>query len=385
MTVGGVAGCTALIVCGFAINDSIDTIGVKQYGGITRYDLLVVAGDGDEDAMRTRVADDGRVDATLDLRLDSGEMTVDGAGETVQLMIVPDGSTDALGDMIDLRDAADGSRFGRSGGDALTLGDDGAIVAQSAANALGVEAGDTIRLRDSSMRTADVTVAAVSRNLIGSDVYLSETLYRDAFGVAEAVTCNAMLAMLADDGSSGDADSAADDTAAGDVAADAAIAYAEDLARDPSVTAVSSTDRLRRGFRFELMSAVVALIVGLAGSLALVVLFTLSNTNVSERVREMATLKVLGFYDREVHTYVNKEMLILTGMGVAVGLPLGRWVGGLLTAALNMPGIYFEVEVRWTSYLIAAAVTMAFALLVHLFTNPVLDRIDPVSSLKSVE
>ena len=381
MTVGGVAGCTALIVCGFAINDSIDTIGAKQYGGITRYDLLVVAGDGEEDAMRTRVADDGRVDATLDLRVDSGEMTVDGAGETVQLMIVPDGSTDALGDMIDLRDAADGSRFGRSGGgDALTLGDDGAIVAQSAANALGVEAGDTIRLRDSSMRTADVTVAAVSRNLIGSDVYLSETLYRDAFGVADAVTWNAMLATLADDGSSGDADAAS-----GDAAADAAIAYAEDLARDPSVTAVSSSDRLRRGFRFELMSAVVALIVGLAGSLALVVLFTLSNTNVSERVREMATLKVLGFYDREVHTYVNKEMLILTGMGVAVGLPLGRWVGGLLTAALNMPGIYFEVEVRWSSYLIAAAVTFAFALLVHLFTNPVLDRIDPVSSLKSVE
>ncbi|RSX58472.1 ABC transporter permease [Bifidobacterium samirii] len=382
MTVGGVAGCTALIVCGFAINDSVDTIGAKQYDEITRYDLLVVAGDGSGDAMRERVADDGRVDATLDLRIDSGEMTVDGAGETVQLLIVPDGSEDALNDMIDLRDAAGRSgrsgwlgRLGRSGGgDVLTLGDDGAIVAQSAANALGVEAGDTIRLRDSAMRTADVTVAAVSRNLIGSDVYLSETLYRDAFDVTAPLDENAMLATM------GDADDADDEAAA-----DARIAYAQELSHDPAVLTVSSTDRLQRGFQFELMSAVVALIVGLAGSLALVVLFTLSNTNVSERVREMATLKVLGFYDREVHTYVNKEMLILTGMGVAVGLPLGRWIGGLLTAALNMPGIYFEVDVRWTSYLIAAGATVAFALLVHLFTNPVLDRIDPVSSLKSVE
>lgn len=102
------------------------------------------------------------------------------------------------------------------------------------------------------------------------------------------------------------------------------------------------------------------------------VLFTLANTNVSERIREMATLKVLGFYDREVHNYVNREMMILTGMGVVVGLPLGRWIGGLLTAALNMPSLYFEVEVHWYSYAIAVVATLAFALLVQLFTNPVL-------------
>ena len=128
-----------------------------------------------------------------------------------------------------------------------------------------------------------------------------------------------------------------------------------------------------------------ALIVALAGGLALVVLFTLANTNVSERVREMATLKVLGFFDNEVHRYVNREMMLLTVMGVIVGLPFGRWVGGLLTAALNMPSLYFEVEVKPLSYVIAAAVTMAFAIVVQLFVNPVLDRIEPVTSLKSVE
>ena len=138
-------------------------------------------------------------------------------------------------------------------------------------------------------------------------------------------------------------------------------------------------------FKFDLMGAVVALIVALAGSLALVVLFTLAHTNVSERLREMATLKVLGFYGREVHHYVNREMMVLTVMGIVIGLPLGRWVSGLLTNALNMPGIYFEVHISWWSYIITVVATLAFAWLVQLFVNPVLDRIDPVSSLKSVE
>lgn len=359
MTVGGVAGCTALIVCGLAINDTVDTIGPKQYEGIIHYDMLVVGGDDDADAMRQRIESDGRTEQVLDLRIESGELDAGDSGETIQLMVIPDESFGALNDMVTLKNVA---------GDhaTQTLNNDGVIVTQSAANALGVSGGDSVTLRDGEMRPGEVKVSAVTRNLIGSDVYISESLYKKAFGVSSPLTWNAMLATL---------DGTADDN----------IAYVDKLSRDPSVLSAASTDDLERGFTFKLMSAVVALIVGLAGGLALAVLFTLANTNVSERVREMATLKVLGFYDREVHTYVNKEMLILTGAGIAVGLPLGRAVGGLLTRALSMPSIYFEVQVHWYSYVIAAAATLVFALLVQLFTNPVLDRIDPVSSLKSVE
>lgn len=359
MTVGGVAGCTALIVCGLAINDTVDTIGPKQYEGIIHYDMLVVGGDDDADAMRKRIESDGRTEQVLDLRIESGELDAGDSGETIQLMVIPDESLGALNDMVTLKNVA---------GDHATqvLNNDGVIVTQSAANALGVSGGDGVMLRDGEMRPGEVKVSAVIRNLIGSDVYISESLYKKAFGVSSPLTWNAMLATL---------DGTADDN----------IAYVDKLSRDPSVLSAASTDDLERGFTFKLMSAVVALIVGLAGGLALAVLFTLTNMNVSERVREMATLKVLGFYDREVHTYVNKEMLILTGAGIAVGLPLGRAVGGLLTRALSMPSIYFEVQVHWYSYVIAAAATLVFALLVQLFTNPVLDRIDPVSSLKSVE
>lgn len=370
MTVGGVAGCTALIVCGLAINDSVATLGVKQYEDITRYSLMVVAGDSDTDAMRERVDEDGRATSTLDLRVESGELDADDSSESVELLVVPNKDAGRLDDMIALRDATGDHEeltLGTAGGSASGASG-GVIVDQSAANALGVKAGDTVTLHDANMRIGEAKVAAVSRNLIGANVYMTETQYRNTFGVnADAdVTLNARLAML-------------------DGTADENIAYADKLARDPSVLSAVSTDKLERSFQFELMAAVVALIVGLAGGLALVVLFTLANTNVSERVREMATLKVLGFFDREVHLYVNKEMMILTVAGILVGLPLGRWVGGLLTAALAMPGMYFEVEVRPVSYLIAAAVTLAFTLLVQLLTNPVLDRIDPVGALKSVE
>lgn len=359
MTVGGVAGCTALIVCGFAINDSVDTLGPKQYEDLYRYDLLVAANDDNADAMADLLTGDADVTDTMRVRLESGEIATDEGSATIQLMVIPDGGGDDLAGMVDLQDVEHGRRE-------LTLEDDAVIVSKSAANALGVKSGDTVSLTDGNMRHGEVTVTAVNRSVIGSDVYIGESAYRQAFDDDAPMTWNAVYAHYEGSG-------------------DEQVEYAEELQDDPVVLTAISCEDMRRSFRFELMAAVVALIIGLAGGLALVVLFTLANTNVSERVREMATLKVLGFTDREVHTYVNKEMMILTGVGIVAGLPLGRFIGGLLTAALNMPSIYFEVEVHWWSYLIAAVITLVFALLVQLITNPVLDRIDPVSSLKSVE
>ncbi|PST48015.1 ABC transporter permease [Bifidobacterium callitrichos] len=406
MTVGGVAGCTALIVCGLAINDSVDAIPARQYQDIYRYDLMVVTDHDDLAAVEQRLRDDGKLDGeATPARIDNGEMTnADDESTTVQLVAVP--SAADLRAIADLRVVSDGTMRSYRTGDEIRLSDaggagaagsaassdsaptftgSGVIVSRSAAASLGVKAGDEIALRNGDSERAKARVHAVSESVIGSDLYLTAAYYRQLFG--------------ADDDANADASStadSADDTVSDGVELNALYAnlqgtddeqidYAAKLGRDAKVLNAVSNAKLERSFEFKLMAAVVALIVGLAGGLALVVLFTLANTNVSERVREMATLKVLGFYDREVHTYVNKEMLILTLAGIAVGLPLGRWVGGLLTAALNMPGMYFEVHVRPMSYLIAAVTTLAFALLVQLFTNPVLDRIDPAVSLKSIE
>ncbi len=462
MTVGGVAGCTALIVCGLAINDTVAALGAKQYQDVYQYDLMVVANDDDADAMRQKVTADGRVTSSMDVRVESGDLTGDSGSESIQLVTVPDSERSEFGKMVTLQpvrsswvDGAkslfsgksrasssapsvsdsgesdnqsgkNGSQMSDSGeSDAngtsdtkgtVRLGDDGVIVSQSAASAMGVNAGDTVTLTNGSEVQADAYVSAVTRSVIGSDVYISETYYHQLFDTAASGTSSASStsdsgesdnqsgkngSQMSDSGES-DNKNGKSGTSNGESSNDRQLvwnamyanlkessesqaAYAEKLEDDDAVMKAVSCAHMAESFKFDLMGAVVALIVALAGGLALVVLFTLANTNVSEREREMATLKVLGFFDKEVHHYVNREMMVLTMMGVVLGLPLGRFVGGLLTAALNMPALYFEVECKPLSYVIAAVATMAFALLVQLLVNPVLDRIDPISSLKSVE
>ena len=445
MTVGGVAGCTALIVCGLAINDTVAALGAKQYQDVYQYDLMVVANDDDADAMRQKVASDGRVTSSMDVRVESGDLTGDSGSESIQLVAVPDSERSEFGKMVTLQpvrsswvdgakslfsgksrtsssasslsdsgesdnqtgengsqmsDSGESDANGTSGTkDAISLGDDGVIVSQSAASAMGVNAGDTVTLTNGDDTQAEAHVSAVIRSVIGSDVYVSETYYHQLFDTAASGTSSASSA--SDSGES-DNQSGKSGTSNGASSNDRQLvwnamyaklkgsgesqaAYAGKLEDDDAVMKAVSCAHMAESFKFDLMGAVVALIVALAGGLALVVLFTLANTNVSEREREMATLKVLGFFDKEVHHYVNREMMVLTMMGVVLGLPLGRFVGGLLTAALNMPALYFEVECKPLSYVIAAVATMAFALLVQLLVNPVLDRIDPISSLKSVE
>ena len=397
MTVGGVAGCTALIVCGLAINDTVAALGAKQYQDVYQYDLMVVANDDDADAMRQKVASDGRVTSSMDVRVESGDLTGDSGSESIQLVAVPDSERSEFGKMVTLQLVR--SSWVDGAADTVSLGDDGVIVSQSAASAMGVKAGGMVTLTNGDDMQAEAHVSAVIRSVIGSDVYVSETYYRQLFDTAASGTSSASSASDSGESDNQNGESGTSNGASSNGqqlvwnamyaklkgSGESQAAYAEKLEDDDAVMKAVSCAHMAESFKFDLMGAVVALIVALAGGLALVVLFTLANTNVSEREREMATLKVLGFFDKEVHHYVNREMMVLTMMGVVLGLPLGRFVGGLLTAALNMPALYFEVECTPLSYVIAAGATMAFALLVQLFVNPVLDRIDPISSLKSVE
>lgn len=397
MTVGGVAGCTALIVCGLAINDTVAALGAKQYQDVYQYDLMVVANDDDADAMRQKVASDGRATSSMDVRVESGDLTGDSGSESIQLVAVPDSERSEFGKMVTLQPVR--SSWVDGAADTVSLGDDGVIVSQSAASAMGVKAGGMVTLTNGDDMQAEAHVSAVIRSVIGSDVYVSETYYRQLFDTAASGTSSASSASDSGESDNQNGESGTSNGASSNGqqlvwnamyaklkgSGESQAAYAEKLEDDDAVMKAVSCAHMAESFKFDLMGAVVALIVALAGGLALVVLFTLANTNVSEREREMATLKVLGFFDKEVHHYVNREMMVLTMMGVVLGLPLGRFVGGLLTAALNMPALYFEVECTPLSYVIAAGATMAFALLVQLFVNPVLDRIDPISSLKSVE
>lgn len=382
MTIGGVAGCTALIVCALALNDTVATLGIRQYDGIYRYDMISISTPDAFQNMKKSVQKDkssNLVDTILPAYISSGEIAKSDAdngksnsnsnnnshnkivedSESVQIVVVKDAA--ALSNMVRLQDVNNNLQN-------ISLNDDGPLLSQSAASSLGIASGNYITITNSSFKRAKVKLRAIVRNLIGSNIYMTSRCYERIFGFKNGknVKNNALIMRLRGDD-------------------DARMRYADHVADRDGVLAVMNITRMKHSFSFDLMNAVVALIVTLAAGLALAVLFTLASTNISERAREMATLKVLGFYRREVHAYVHKEMLTLTVIGILVGLPLGRLVAGLLTNALRMPSLYFEVEVSPLSYVIAGFATLIFALIVQWSTNPALDRIDPVSSLKSVE
>jgi putative ABC transport system permease protein len=164
-------------------------------------------------------------------------------------------------------------------------------------------------------------------------------------------------------------------------------AYADELGEKDGVLSSISVKAAFDSFDvvFKIINLVVVIVIVLAAALAFVVLFTLSTTNISERERELATIKVLGFFDREVHAYVNKETLILTSLGILLGMPLGKVFGIWLMSILKMPSIYFADCLEPISYVYAAVIATVFAFIVNSITDKSLDKINPVEALKSIE
>ena len=355
MTVAGIMGCTALIVCAFVIKDSVALMAPEQYESIDRYDIMAVVDADDLEQVAEDLSADGKVASLTRALVDSGEV---GNGESTvdaQVIVVPDSG--ALEGYIAMADAS---------GSPLELPDEGMLVTNNASQVLGLEQGGSAVLQDSSLEQRDALVAGVSQSYLGNYAYLSEEAYEDLFG-AGAYEPNAVLVQLAD-GVDGPA-------------------FADELSQDSTYLSVVSTRELEDSFAssFQLINTVVAVILVMAAALAFVVLFTLSTTNISERERELATIKVLGFRRREVHHYVNKETLILTGIGIVFGLIAGPPLGGVLLGSLNMPGIAFPTHIEWYSMIICTVLPFAFALIVDAITNRTLDRIDMIGALKSVE
>ena len=277
MTVGGVAGCTALIVCGLAINDTVAALGAKQYQDVYQYDLMVVANDDDADAMRQKVASDGRVTSSMDVRVESGDLTGDSGSESIQLVAVPDSERSEFGKMVTLQPVR--SSWVDGAADTVSLGDDGVIVSQSAASAMGVKAGGMVTLTNGDDMQAEAHVSAVIRSVIGSDVYVSETYYRQLFDTAASGTSSASSASDSGEsdnqnGKSGTSNGASSNDqqlvwnamyAKLKGSGESQAAYAEKLEDDDAVMKAVSCAHMAESFKFDLMGAVVALIVALAG------------------------------------------------------------------------------------------------------------------------
>lgn len=353
MTLFGIAGCTSILLAGYTIKDTITAMLDMQYGKTFAYDLMVVADDNEQ--MLGYINEETSVRSFINPMITNIKVINEaGREETVQLIVLPEG--ESLRGYINLYDKQDNK---------LRLEEGDVFTTINVANVLGYGKEDTITLQTLSLDTADVEITEITMNYLGNYVYMTQGTYEEYFGEFEA---NGVIALLHGSGESQES-------------------FAEELALKDGILSVMSTASVGSNFdqAFLIINLVVTIVIVLAAALAFVVLFTLSTTNISERERELATIKVLGFYDGEVHSYVNKETLILTSLGILLGMPLGKGFGIWLMSILQMPSIYFADTLYPISYLIAAIMATTFAFIVNFITDRSLDRINPVEALKSIE
>jgi len=352
MTLFGIAGCTSILLAGFTIKDTVTQLMPLQYETTMLYDVMVVADDNEQ---LLEYLDTNDVRAYINPMISNVKVIgADGREESVTLIVVP--NDESLRGYMYLEDKK---------GNKVTLEDGMVLSTINVSEVLGYEAGDTVTIQNMDLENADIEISKIVMNYLGNYIYMTENTYVDYYDEFEA---NGAFVML-----------------------NSSVKNHEDYAKDLSLRDGILSSVSIEGFQsnfdsvFRIINLVVTIVITLAAALAFVVLFTLSTTNISERERELATIKVLGFFDREVHAYVNKETIILTTLGMLLGMPLGKGFGIWLMSILKMPAIYFADNLFPISYLYAAVITIIFAIIVNSITDKSLDKINPVEALKSIE
>ena len=353
----GIGGCTALLITGFGIQDSISSVVDYQYDEITRYDAAVTfqhALSGSEQEDFLAVCGETGAGGCLFVAEKSLDASSGSTVKTTNVVCPESGSVDGFIDLHTQEKAP--VAYPQSGG---------CIISRGLAQALRLSAGDTITLQTSDLRRTELTVEAVFENYVYNYVYLTQTTWQDVFGEAPGYEA-AWVNYQTDE-----------DTQA----ASAALAGAKNAA---AVT-LSQEFRSRVATMMQSLRYIVLVVVLGAAALAFIVLYNLTNINITEREREIATIKVLGFYDGETNRYVFRENIILTVLGALVGLPMGKLLHAYVMGQIKIDLMCFDVRVAPLSYLISAALTLVFGLLVNLALRRKIRTIDMSQALKSIE
>lgn len=358
MMVMGISGCTALLVTGFGVRDSVTNIADQQYAEIQTYQLNVTLSDQDgktEDAYQE-----------LSDLLDSYGGTYTYAFETSLDMLGPEGIKS-----VSLIVAADPAQFEdfvdlhTSPGEKLSYPGDGEIIlCNKLAEQYRLKVGDTVRLMDESRREFSAVVSGICENYIFNYVYMNRETCEKALG---DLTFQNLYVNLPED------------TDVHEVSA--AVMNAENVAS----VQVNEDMRVRFSSMMSSMNYIVFLVIGCAAALAFIVLYNLNNINITERIREIATIKVLGFYRNETSSYVFRENTVLTAIGCALGLLLGKLLHIYVMHEVNIDMISFDVHVTALSYFLSVLLTFAFTWIVNRIMAGKLDRINMAESLKSVD
>ena len=369
MTLVGIAGCTALLLVAFGLRDSISDIIDNQWPAISHYDYIVgMTSDVSEEEANQINAELNQVGDTNIRRITRENVLLESstqkAGSLTRTTIMTSDSLQDLTGLATLRN--------RLSGQTIELGEDSVVITEKLAKRLGVGVGDTIqvyaqdRIGNASGEPSTLTVTGVAENYVGSYLYLGPSAWH-SLGIQDQAA-DGWYATLPEDQATRDA-------------------FGEKLINQTGVATVDDVNEAIRTYRESLavVNRVVAILIVAAALLAFIVLYNLTNINIEERIREIASLKVLGFTRHEVDAYVFREIALLAVFGALFGLVLGTYLEGFVVQTAEIDLVMFGRAIHAPSYWFAFGLTLVFSLLVYVAMRPKLKNIDMVESLKSVE
>ena len=361
MTILGVAGCTALILTGYGIKNSISGLADTQFNDVMRYNAIT--------AMRPEASEqeiasyDELIAATPEitdhLKVVQESYKLDKKGVNLQnVTVFAPMETDNLSDFVSLRD--------RATQEPTALTDEGAVISEKLANLAGVGPGDSIEIRNDEMQTYQVPIQAVTENYVNHYIYLTPALYEEVFIQAAEPTTDLLLFEEPESWER---------------------SFGSEAMGEKAVALVTFINSVDRSFAETLgsLDVVTLVLIASAAALAFVVLYSLTNINVSERIRELSTIKVLGFYDVEVSMYIYRESLILTLLGILSGFVLGKILSTVVLKMVEIDFMMFPPTIMPISYLYSGLLSLLFSSVVMLIMHRKLKQVDMIEALKSVE
>lgn len=351
MTVLGVAGCTALLVTGMGLNDSIDNISKLQYKNIIKYDAMYVLQENTKtlsDQLSKLFIESG-INNPLLINQNTFKFSFDHKTEDVYVVIPSD--LEKFNNYVNLKSIVSHKN--------IRINDDGAIITKQMAQHLNIKIGDNITIKNSSNELFYLNVSDIVENYVSHYIYISENYYKKKFN--NDVSYNAILT-------------------------DEKIEKNIKL-NDYGILMVNNTSDIISNFNSFVkgLNKIIIMIIVFACFLAFIVLYNLTIINVSERKKEIATFKVLGFYDSEISSFVYRETLILTFLGIGLGLIIGKYLHAFVMSTAETDNIKFLRQINLSSYFLSVVLTILFSVLVQVIINKSLQKIDMIDSLKSTE
>ncbi|NLW21830.1 MAG: FtsX-like permease family protein [Tissierellia bacterium] len=352
MTVFGIAGCTALILAAFGIRDSIRSVVDRQFGELFTYDITIGL-----DSKGIEYLEDERILGYELLYKEMGEIATRSNSKDITIIVPED--KEFITRYIHLRNRKDFNP--------IPIPEKGVVITEQVTRSLGLKVGDQIIFTNSEDEEARAEIRGITENYVGNYIYLSREYYEEIF--QKEIEFNEAIGEIRET-SEGFQDR-----------------LSRDLLNKEGILNVSFNTTIKDDFEDTIWSLnyVVLVMIFSAGALAFVVLYNLTNVNISERIREIATIKVLGFYDREVSAYIYRENIILTLIGTLVGLVIGIFLHRYIMITVEMDNIMFGLELEPKSYLISILLTMGFAAFVNFAMYYKLKNIEMVESLKSID